>query len=210
MKDRPDLLERPTRPPTTSYTLNTVTMSTPTLHGHLVTPPRSGGKSKGAKGAIEKVKDISKGRKPSGLISKKSPSKVPKLDKEKEDDNDDQDVKEVVHVQSELHKHVHFPSKDAPGDSLVKVSKIIRERCLIPEDFLIDKVKFGPLAGISYEMRLLANYRNGNLELRNTSSSSASGSSTRRSSRIITASLPPLCSECASEEHWRDKCSLLL
>jgi hypothetical protein len=189
-------------------------MSTPTLHGHLVTPPRSGGKSKGAKGVIEKSKgkDSGKGIK-SGLITKRISSKVPKdFDNEKDNENADNDVEEVVHVQSELHKHVHFPSKDAVGESLLKVSKIIREKCIIPDDFLIDKVKFGPLAGISYEMRLLANYRSGKLELRsnNSSSSSSMSSSSRRSSRILSAGITPLCSECASEDHWRDKCSLLL
>ena len=87
----------------------------------------------------------------------------------------------------------------------MKVAKLIREKCIIPDDFLIDKVKYGPLAGISYEMRLLANYRSGKLEYRSTSSSDV-----RRSSRILNSAVPtPLCSECASEEHWRDRCNLL-
>ena len=51
-------------------------MSTPTLHGHLVTPPRPSGKAtKGAKGVIEINKDI-KGR-------KQSVTKATKVEKKK-------------------------------------------------------------------------------------------------------------------------------
>jgi len=186
-------------------------MSTPTLHGHLVTPPRPSGKaSKCAKGVIEVNKDI-KGRKQSSLsISKKPVTKATKVERKKDGEDDgEKDVEEVTYVQSELHRHVHFPSKEVPSEALMKVAKLIREKCIIPDDFLIDKVKYGPLAGISYEMRLLANYRSGKLESR-TSSSLSSISAVRRSSRILNAAVPtPLCSECASEEHWRDRCNLL-
>jgi hypothetical protein len=181
-------------------------MSTPTLHGHLVTPPRSSGKvTKGAKGSIEIKKDTIKGRNQS-LLSAKPVTKATKIEKKKEgEEGGEKDIEEVTYVQSELHRHVHFPSKEVPSEALMKVAKLIRDKCIIPEDILIDKVKYGPLAGISYEMRLLANYRSGKLEYRSTSSSAV-----RRSSRILNSAVPtPLCSECASEEHWRDRCKLL-
>jgi hypothetical protein len=181
-------------------------MSTPTLHGHLVTPPRSSGKAtKGAKGSVE----IKKGRNQSSL-SKRPLTKATKVETKKDGEHDGkEDIEEVTYVQSELHRYVHFPSKEVPSEALMKVAKLIREKCIIPEDFLIDKVKYGPLAGISYEMRLLANYRSGKLEYRSSSSASSS-SAVRRSSRILNAAVPtPLCSECASEEHWRDRCNLL-
>ena len=101
-------------------------------------------------------------------------------------------TKDGVYVQENLHAKVAFNRGRQASPALLACAAKIRAACAVPPDFVLDKVRFGPLGGILEEERLLAAYRAGLLERRGG------------------AALQPLCSECAAETHWRDNCSTLL
>ena len=157
-------------------------MSTPNLHGHLVKAPKAGASSK-AKAAAP----------PSPAARKRA-----------------LEADAAPRAQEQLHARVAYLGKgSAASEALAKCAAIIERRCVVPDDFLLDKVRYGPLGGISFEQRLMANYRAGTLAPKAASAKGAR-SSPRTSPRISgPVDITALCSECAAETHWRETCPSL-
>lgn len=72
------------------------------------------------------------------------------------------------------------------------VLKHVRENYTIPEDFEVNKARYGPLSGSDYAARVLINFGAGTLPLR------------PGKARV------PMCAQCAGAGHFRSDCPTLL
>lgn len=70
-------------------------------------------------------------------------------------------------IQSKLQETVLYTREgvSAPSHTEARVLAHVRANYSIPDDFELDKVRFGPLSGLSYERRLITAYMAGALPL---------------------------------------------
>ena len=89
-----------------------------------------------------------------------------------------------------MHYSAEGTTQLTPGQA--KVVAFVKANYVIPDDFELDKLRYGPLSGVSFEERLLAAYRWGKLGL-------------KRGARV---GAPPQCSACGGEGHWPTECTV--
>ena len=102
-------------------------------------------------------------------------------------------------VQKVYHQKVNYKTKGETelNEAEVKLIRIIEDEYIIPGDFELDKIKFGPLSDSYYEQRLISCYNRDKLQLKNNNINSNNNESLRK-----------LCLFCAKSDHKTRYCPL--
>eukprot|EP00752_Nemacystus_decipiens_P011353 g10087.t1 len=105
--------------------------------------------------------------------------------------------KNNTHVQEAIHKEVQYSregkGKDAVPEKTLAVFRFVKDAFVIPNGFEKDH-KFGPLSGVSHEMRVVSAYMAGQLEAR-----------TEEAKNGV-----KMCLECGNKGHFPRHCPVTL